>query len=224
MTSAVCPPSLSRPPTTLYTRYGKRLIDIVLSACGLVILLPLFACCAAMVKCNARGPVLYRQSRVGLNGRAFKILKFRSMRVDSDRNGLKLTVENDKRITSAGKILRKTKLDELPQLLNVLKGDMSLVGPRPEVLKYVNAYNADQLQVLTVKPGITDPASIIYRHEESLLAAQPDPESFYVHVHLPAKLQVNLSYLPNISFTNDLRIILQTVKAVMQFGPKHPLS
>lgn len=192
----------------------KRGLDVVVSLVGLALFLPLMLALALWVMCDSRGPILYRQVRVGRNGRDFRLLKFRSMRVDADRLGLITVGGRDPRVTRAGYYLRKYKLDELPQLLNVLRGDMSLVGPRPEVRKYVDLYTPEQLRVLTVRPGITDLASLRYRHENDLLAQAEDPDTYYIETVMPAKLALNLEYIDHQSFWGDLRLIGQTVVAV----------
>ena len=192
----------------------KRGLDVVVSLVGLALFLPLMLVLALWVMCDSRGPILYRQVRVGRNGHDFRLLKFRSMRVDADRLGLITVGGRDPRVTRAGYYLRKYKLDELPQLLNVLRGDMSLVGPRPEVRKYVDLYTPEQLRVLTVRPGITDLASLRYRHENDLLAQAEDPDTYYIETVMPAKLTLNLEYIDHQSFWGDLRLIGQTVVAV----------
>ncbi len=192
----------------------KRGLDVVVSLVGLLLFLPLMLVLALWVLCDSRGPILYRQVRVGRNGHDFRLLKFRSMRVDADRLGLITVGGRDPRVTCAGYYLRKYKLDELPQLLNVLRGDMSLVGPRPEVRKYVDLYTPEQLRVLTVRPGITDLASLRYRHENDLLAQAEDPDTYYIETVMPAKLALNLEYIDHQSFWGDLRLIGQTVVAV----------
>jgi len=192
----------------------KRGLDVVVSLVGLALFLPLMLALALWVMCDSRGPILYRQVRVGRNGHDFRLLKFRSMRVDADRLGLITVGGRDPRVTRAGYYLRKYKLDELPQLLNVLRGDMSLVGPRPEVRKYVDLYTPEQLRVLTVRPGITDLASLRYRHENDLLAQAEDPDTYYIETVMPAKLTLNLEYIDHQSFWGDLRLIGQTVVAV----------
>ena len=162
------------------------------------------------------GPVFYRQVRVGRNGKTFRIFKFRSMVMDADKKGLAITVGRDSRITRVGTVLRKTKLDELAQLLNVLFGQMSFVGPRPEVPKYVELYTPYQRQVLLVRPGITDYASIAYRNENDLLAGAPNPEAMYIEQIMPDKIELNMKYLREISPLADIRLILKTIVAVIK--------
>jgi len=200
---------------TFYERTGRRLFDLAASTLLLLCLLPLFAILALAIKLTSRGPVLYLQERVGRNGRSFRIIKFRSMIVNADRQGPSLTTAGDRRITEIGKILRNTKLDELPQLWNVLKGDMSLVGPRPEVPSYVELYSANQRKVLSIRPGITDPASIRYRNEEAILGCQTDPEQYYREVILPDKLNLNLEYMEQLSFSRDLSVLMRTAGSVL---------
>ena len=158
----------------------------------------MFLVIAVVVKLTSRGPVFYRQNRVGRDARIFRILKFRTMVVDADRQGLGITTAGDERVTPFGKILRELKLDEMPQLWNVLKGDMSLVGPRPELPSYVAQYTPEELRVLSVTPGITDIASIRYRHEEKLLEGSNDPDELYRRLVLPHKLALNLEYRPDV--------------------------
>lgn len=199
----------------LYLNGGKRIFDVTLSLTALAVLSPLFAALALLVRLTSAGPILYVQERVGKNGKVFKILKFRSMFVGSDRDGLLITRAGDRRITPVGRILRASKLDEIPQLWNVLAGQMSLVGPRPEVAHYVACYSPDEREVLAIRPGITDPASIEYREEESLLATQPDPDRYYREVILPRKIELNRAYLKQISFARDLNLLLGTVSVVL---------
>ena len=194
-----------------YLPYGKRGMDAAFSLAGLILFLPLFALVALCIKLNSQGPVFFRQVRMGRNGRPFRILKFRSMAVNVPDGGLGITVSGDRRITAVGKIIRRYKIDELPQLWNVLCGDLSLVGPRPELPAYVALYTAEQRGVLSVRPGITDPASLAYRNEEEILAGHADPEQFYLREILPDKLARNLKYLRQMSFRNDLKIILRTM-------------
>jgi len=194
-----------------YANYAKRAIDALLATAGLILMSPAFGLIACCIKLTSRGPVLYRQARVGKNGRPFQILKFRSMVVQASMMDLRITVAGDPRVTAIGKILRRYKLDELPQLWNVIRGDMSLVGPRPELPLYVAEYTPDQRMVLSARPGITDPASLAYRHEEEILADQSDPEQFYRTHILPDKLARNIAYLQQITLRNDIHIILRTV-------------
>lgn len=167
-----------------------------------------------MVKTDSKGSVIYKQTRVGKNGKDFAVLKFRSMKQDSDSKGLLTVGGKDPRITKTGYFIRKYKLDELPQLINVLKGDMSFVGPRPEVRKYVLLYDEVQKKVLDVNPGITDVASIKYRNENEMLEGSDDPESFYIKVIMPVKLKMNLEYINDRSFFKDIKVILNTLKTV----------
>lgn len=197
-----------------YCRFGKRALDVLISLAALVVLSPLFLLAALLVKLTSEGPVFYRQNRVGRDARIFQILKFRSMAVDADQQGWGITVGGDERVTRFGQIMRDLKIDELPQLWNVLHGDMSLVGPRPEIPSYVAVYSRQQLAVLSVRPGITDPASIRYRHEERVLAGSTDPEEFYRRVVLPHKLTLNLEYIDQVSFSRDIRLILQTARSI----------
>ena len=188
----------------------KRLFDLLASAAGLLVLSPLFLLLALWVKSDSPGPVFYRQTRVGRGNRDFRLFKFRSMRVGADKQGLITVGGRDPRVTRSGYCIRKYKLDELPQLINVFLGDMSLVGPRPEVRKYVELYTPEQMRVLDVRPGITDPASIRYRNENELLAASDDPERFYRETIMQAKLRINLEYVAERSFFYDLKLIFKT--------------
>jgi lipopolysaccharide/colanic/teichoic acid biosynthesis glycosyltransferase len=193
----------------------KGLFDIIVSGIALMVLLPLFLIIAIAVKLSGKGPVFYLQKRVGLNGTDFTILKFRTMHTGSDKAGLLTVGGRDSRITGVGYVLRKYKLDELPQLINVLIGDMSLVGPRPEVRKYVDMYSAEQLRVLSVKPGITDYASILYSGENEILGKAADPEKEYIQNIMPAKLALNLKYINERSFLEDIKILGQTVTKIL---------
>ncbi len=194
----------------------KRLLDITASGIGLLLLSPIFLVLAIWIKLDSQGPVFYRQVRVGRGNRDFRIFKFRSMRVGSDKGSLITVGGRDSRITRSGYFIRKYKFDELPQLINVFIGDMSLVGPRPEVRRYVDLYNQEQLHVLDVKPGITDPASIKYRNENELLEQAENPELFYTDVIMPDKLRLNLEYATNQSFFGDLKLIFKTFKAIIE--------
>ena len=188
----------------------KRLFDIVASGCGLLVLSPLFVVLAIWIKLDSKGPVFYRQVRVGRNNKDFKLFKFRSMRVGADKQGLITVGGHDPRITRSGYFIRKYKLDEFPQLINVFIGDMSLVGPRPEVRKYVDMYTPEQMRVLSVRPGITDLASIRYRNENELLEQAENPDEYYEQVIMQDKLRINLEYVDNHSFWNDNKLIFMT--------------
>lgn len=193
----------------------KRIFDILFSFIGLIVLLPLFLLISLFILIDSPGGVFYKQKRIGKNRKDFLLLKFRSMCSGADKNGL-LTVGNkDSRVTKAGYYLRKYKLDELPQLINVLKGDMSLVGPRPEVEKYVDLYNAEQLKVLSVKPGITDYASIAYVNENELLSTVLNPEEVYIKEIMPAKLKLNLKYIHDSGIGTDFLIIFRTFRKII---------
>ena len=194
----------------------KRLFDIFASGVGLIVLSPLFLIVAVWIKLDSAGPVFYRQVRVGKGNQDFKIFKFRTMRIGSDRGSLITVGGRDPRITTSGYFLRKTKIDELPQLINVLIGDMSLVGPRPEVRHYVNYWTPEQMRVLDVRPGITDPASIRYCNENELLEKADDPESFYINVIMQDKISLYLDYVDNNGFWRDLQLIFSTVFAIFR--------
>ena len=194
----------------------QRLLDITASGIGLLLLCPLFFVLAIWIKLDSQGPVFYRQVRVGKGNRDFRIFKFRSMRIGSDKGSLITVGGHDARITRSGYFIRKYKLDELPQLINVFLGDMSLVGPRPEVRRYVDLYTEEQRRVLNVRPGITDPASIKYRNENELLEGAEDPERYYIEVIMPDKLRLNIAYAANQSLLGDLRLICETFKAIVE--------
>ncbi|MEO8445917.1 MAG: sugar transferase [bacterium] len=193
----------------------KRGFDILFSIGGLVILTPLFIIIAVIIKSNSKGPVFFRQLRVGRYDKDFCVIKFRSMIAKSDSNRLLTIGSKDSRITGAGYYLRKYKLDELPQLINVLIGEMSLVGPRPEVRKYVDMYNEEQRKVLDVSPGVTDLASIKFRHENELLASSKNPEEFYINKIMPEKIKMNLEYINDRSVMKDVKIIFKTFAAIL---------
>lgn len=194
----------------------KRAMDIVISGAALCVLWPVLLLIALAIVIDDPGPVFYRQVRVGRGGKEFRIFKFRTMVVDADKKGLQITVGRDSRITRMGALLRKTKLDELAQLLNVFLGQMSFVGPRPEVPRYVAMYTPYQRQVLLVRPGITDYASIAYRNENDLLAGADDPERMYVEEIMPAKIELNMKYLRRVSPLEDIRLIFATIAAVIR--------
>lgn len=189
----------------------KRLFDILASGIGILILSPVLLLISIIIKVTSKGTVFFKQKRIGLNKKPFTILKFRTMVVDAESLGKQITVGNDARITGIGKFLRKYKLDELTQLINVIKGDMSLVGPRPEVPKYVDMYNEQQSKVLSVRPGITDLASLRYRDENQLLGGVDDPESFYINIIMPDKLKLNLEYIEKNNVIVDIKIIINTI-------------
>ena len=188
----------------------KRLFDILVSGIGLICLSPLLLIVAIWIKLDSPGPVFYRQVRVGRYNKDFRIFKFRSMRIGSDKGSLVTIGGRDPRITRSGYFIRKFKIDELPQLINVLIGDMSLVGPRPEVRHYVNYWTPEQMHVLDVRPGITDPASIKYRNENELLAQAEDPEKYYIEVIMQEKIKLYLEYAEKSSFWYDIKLIIQT--------------
>ena len=188
----------------------KRLFDIFASGLGLLFLSPLFLVLAIWIKLDSPGPVFYRQVRVGRGNKDFRIFKFRSMRVGADRQGLITVGGHDPRITRSGYFIRKYKLDEFPQLINVFIGDMSLVGPRPEVRKYVDMYTPEQMHVLDVRPGVTSLASIRYRNENELLDKADNPDQFYIDVVMQDKLAIDLEYVEHASFWYDIKLIFQT--------------
>ena len=195
----------------------KRWFDLVASGLGLVVLVPFFAVVALLIKLESAGPVFFRQERVGWRGKIFCIHKFRTMVVDAEKKGLQITVGSDQRITRIGSFLRKYKLDELPQLIDVFIGRMSLVGPRPEVPRYVACYPADvRATVLSVPPGITDWASIEFKEENAILGAAADAERAYIEEILPIKLGYYVRYVNERSFMMDMRIIFSTLAAVVR--------
>ena len=193
----------------------KRIFDIILSLFGLIILLPFMLIIAIFIKLDSKGPVFFKQIRVTKGGREFKIFKYRTMKVGSDKYS-QITVGKDNRITGIGSFLRKYKLDEIPQLINVLIGDMSLVGPRPEVPKYVVLYTDEQKEILKVRAGITDYASIEFSDENDLLASEKDPEKAYIEKIMPKKIELNKKYLSEISVLTDIKIILLTIKKILK--------
>ncbi|BCZ48925.1 glycosyl transferase [Clostridium gelidum] len=194
-----------------FNKAVKRIFDFICSTLGLIILSPILIAIVIKIKTDSDGPVFFKQIRVGEKKKEFEILKFRTMVVDAEKLGRQITVGNDSRITKVGGFLRKYKLDELPQLINVFKGDMSLVGPRPEVPRYVKLYNEEQRKVLEVKPGITDLASIRYRDENDLLGEAENPDDLYINTIMPDKLALNLVYINKNNVFFDIYIILKTI-------------
>jgi len=195
--------------------WGKRIMDIIVSMIGLILLLPLFIFISIVIILESKGGILYRQVRIGKNAVPFKINKFRTMHINADNKGLLTVGDHDTRITQIGYYLRKYKLDELPQLWNVLIGDMSIVGPRPEVEQYVNLYTAEQRKVLNIAPGITDYASLKYFNENELLSHSDDPEYTYIHDIMPDKIKINLEYISKAGINEDIRIIVQTLRRLI---------
>ncbi|MEZ4671548.1 MAG: sugar transferase [Anaerolineae bacterium] len=191
------------------------MMDVLVSALAIVILSPLMIVIALFIRWSSPGTIFFRAERVGKDGKLFKVYKFRSMVMDAHNIGPAITGAQDKRITPIGRWLRRTKLDELPQLFNVLKGEMSLVGPRPEDPRYVQLYSSEQREVLKVRPGITSPASVVYRHEQTLLTGS-DWENHYIRTIMPAKLAIDLVYSKQHTFVNDIKILLQTVLALFR--------
>ena len=195
--------------------FFKRLFDIVASGCGLLVLSPVLLVVAIWIKLDSPGPVFYRQVRVGYKNKDFRIFKFRSMRVGADKGSLVTIGGRDPRVTRSGYFIRKYKLDELPQLINVFIGDMSLVGPRPEVRHYVDYWTPEQMHVLDVRPGITDPASIKFRNENELMGQAENPEEYYIQVIMQEKIKLYLEYVENASFMYDLMLIFKTFKVII---------
>lgn len=194
----------------------KRIFDIFFALLGIVFLTPFFLIISFLIIFDSKGGIFYRQERVGLHGKFFKVFKFRTMRPDSFSKGALTVGSKDPRITNIGYYLRKYKLDELPQLFNVLFGDMSFVGPRPEVKKYTDLYNSEQKNVLSVRPGITDYASIKFRNENDLLSETDDPEKLYIDVIMPEKLKLNMEYIQDNSVNKDIKIILDTIYTIIK--------
>ncbi|BCO30375.1 glycosyl transferase [Thiohalobacter sp. COW1] len=195
---------------------AKRLLDLLASYLGIIVLLPVFMLVAILIKCDSAGPIFYRQRRIGLHGKEFFIYKFRTMVNDADKYGASITVDGDARITNVGRVLRKTKLDELPQLLNIIRGDMSLVGPRPEVPEYISLYPKESRDlVLSVRPGITDMASIAFSDENAFLARYDNPHQAYIDIVLPKKVEYYESYVRNRTMLLDLKIVLLTLLKVV---------
>jgi len=193
----------------------KRAFDVILSSISLLLLSPFLVLVALLIKLESKGPVLYRQLRVGLNGKPFYIYKLRTMEVGAGQKGPLITGADDPRLTRVGRLLRKVKLDEMPQLFHVLRGEMSLVGPRPEVPKYVELYTDEQKKILAVKPGMTDPATVHFRNEENLLAQAEDKERFYINEIMPIKLELYLHYIENRSLFYDVKLIFLEILALI---------
>jgi len=198
----------------MYRLYLKRVFDFIAAFIGLLLLSPILLVIALWIKFSSKGPLFYTQKRVGKDFKEFDIYKFRSMVVNADKIGPSVTSSDDSRITEVGKFIRKTKIDELPQLLNVLKGDMSLVGPRPEVMQFVAKKRDEYKKVLSVRPGITDNAAIEFRDEETIMNAYEDKEKAYLDIILPKKIKLYYNYIDNISFTNDIKLLLHTLKVI----------
>jgi lipopolysaccharide/colanic/teichoic acid biosynthesis glycosyltransferase len=195
----------------------KRALDIAVAAIGMIVLLPIMLIVAISIKCDSRGAVFFKQKRIGKDFRAFLIYKFRTMRENSELSGPVITVGDDSRITRIGRFLRKTKLDELPQLINVLKGEMSLVGPRPELPRFVELFQREYAEILTVRPGITDLASLKYHDEAKLMDQFPNPEEEYLRSILPDKIRLAREYIDRSSIVFDLNLILRTVPKLFGF-------
>lgn len=200
---------------TAYVRFGKRCLDAVTAAVGLLTAAPVILLCAVAIRLSSRGPVFFRQTRVGQHGEPFQIIKLRTMTWNADKKGPGITASDDPRVTAVGKWLRKTKIDEIPQLLNVLRGEMSLVGPRPELPEYVAYYSPEQRGVLELKPGMTGPASLAFVDEERLLGGRTEKEHFYVNTVMVRKLELDLAYCRDVSFFKDCRLILRTARLVV---------
>ena len=222
MTTQDLPQSMQNPETLAWferlrkrraSLAAKRAFDMAASLFILIVTFPFFLLLAVAIKLDSRGPVFYRQVRVGRYDKDFRIFKFRTMVQNADKIGLSLTVGHDPRITRVGRFIRKCRLDEFSQLLNVLSGSMSLVGPRPEVRRYVDVYTPEYMATLLVRPGITAPSSIAFKDEDRLLENSADPEKTYVEEVLPPKMKLNLEYLGHISVWGDIRILFQTVAA-----------
>ena len=199
----------------------KHSFDILISLVALILFAPLFLIFAVVIKLTSRGPVFYRGKRVGRGGDIFLMHKFRSMVVDADKIGTDLTPQGDPRVTTVGRFFRKTKIDELPQIIDVLSGKMSLVGPRPESPLYAKHYNERQKRVLDVRPGIVGPAQIIYRHEELILKNKEDPDAYYIQELMPKKLEIDLDYVENRNFLRDIGILFKALFAVGKMRGKY---
>ncbi len=198
----------------MYTAFGKRIFDIFAVLIGGTLLLPIVIPIAFWIKLSSKGPLFYIQKRVGKDFKEFNLYKFRSMVINADEIGPSVTSGDDPRITKVGRIIRKTKIDELPQLLNVLKGDMSLVGPRPEVMKFVKLKENEYKKILSIKPGITDNAAIEFRDEETIMEQYEEKEKAYIDIVLPKKIKLYNHYIDNISLKNDIILILKTLKVI----------
>jgi lipopolysaccharide/colanic/teichoic acid biosynthesis glycosyltransferase len=194
----------------------KRLFDIVSSLLGLLFLFPILILISSVIVATSRGGVFYSQTRVGKNQKYFNLLKFRTMKPNSEKAGQLTVGNNDSRITGIGRVLRKLKLDEIPQLFNVIRGEMSIVGPRPEVPKYVDLYSEEQLKVLSVRPGLTDLASIEFINENEILGNSENPEKEYVEVIMPKKLRLNIQYIENQTFLGDIKLIFKTFGKILR--------
>lgn len=200
----------------LVNDFATRVFDLIVAFIAIIILSPLFILVSILIKLDSDGPIIFKQVRVGKNEKKFKILKFRTMIVGAEKKGEQITIGNDKRITNVGSFLRKYKLDELPQLFNVLKGDMSFVGPRPEVPKYTRLYTDKQKGVFKVRPGITDYASIKYRNENEILGNSENPEETYINIIMNDKLNINLEYLKKRNIIEDVKIIFETLVKIVK--------
>lgn len=199
----------------IYKKFLKRIFDIIIAATFLLLFIPLMIIVSLLIKLEDGGEVFYKGLRIGRNGRPFHIIKFRTMVMDADKMGGSSTSNDDPRITRIGRVLRKYKLDELPQLINVLKGDMSIVGPRPEVEEYVRLFTEDEMKILSVRPGITDWASIWNPDEGKVLSKYDDPDRAYMEIIRPKKLELQKKYIDELSFISDVKIILLTIKTVI---------
>jgi len=198
----------------MYREFGKRVFDIMASLAGIMFLLPVFIIIGLWVKLSSNGPIIFVQKRVGKDFKEFNLYKFRSMVVGTQNQGPGVTSKDDVRITKVGRFIRNIKVDELPQLFNVLKGDMSLVGPRPELRKFVEAKREEYKKVLSIKPGITDNAAIEFRDEEEIMSQYEDKEKAYINIVLPQKIKLYYKYIDEISFLNDIKLILKTLKVI----------
>lgn len=195
---------------------AKRIFDLLFSLVALLIFLPILFIIAVLIKLDSEGPVFFFQSRVGKNGNDFKLVKFRTMKVKQENSSLITVGKKDVRVTKVGYFLRKYKLDELPQFINILKGEMTFVGPRPEVRKYVDLYTEEQRFVLSVKPGLTDPASIQFSNESELLATSKDPENFYIQEIIPEKIKLSVNYISKQTLITDITLILKTIFKILR--------
>ena len=200
----------------MYQLFFKRILDLIFSTVGIILLIPVFIGIAIGIKYDSKGPIFFSQVRIGQYKKPFNLLKFRSMHINTKKTELQVTSLNDSRITSFGKFIRKYKLDELPQLLNVVKGQMSLVGPRPEVQKYINYYPKDYEIILSIKPGITDTAAILFRNEEKILSQYTNIEKAYIEEILPQKIKLYIEYIHNVTLLSDTCILFRTLFSINQ--------
>ncbi len=208
--------NLEDSPKGFYANYGKRIFDLLLSIPSFIILLPVFLIAAILIKLESPGPIIFTQERIGRGGSTFKLYKFRTMVQDAPKSGPSITKHDDPRITGVGKLLRKYKIDDLPQVINVIKGDMSVVGPRPELRKYVEAFQSDYNEILKIRPGMTDYALIAFRNEEEILCRFSNTEEGYVKEILPEKVKLYKKYIEEMGLPTDIKIFFSTIWAILK--------